>query len=570
MASYTKLNDLVTKERASSEHQDGDEERLLESDGVPSRQSRRSCLTHHRRTTLIHLVFLCANVFVLTAYASRWMSRRDLHDPHSLTPFKEVISYEQRQFEVLAIYLSNGTLNPHKSNAFGGPPRKELEDEWNHLMKHESIRVQRSGLGQFEGDDSIVELADGTGHYSTVAVFHGLHSVQRLHHYLYLDHYYPHLSEKELFLLKRHTEHCLDWLRQYVQCNADTTLIPIRWSADSPGPVAQDSGKHQCVVWEDVYDRMAERSFDPFQPGLLVHPIFGNPYTHKNSTGHGKNLGATQLGRQEACHSGSSERFHLHARHQLSFSTSSNHFEETFWNMTSSSQPFLSAEDRLESNMSASDNQTRLSRSHTKRTITRRFYTATQVVICLLAIWGFATICLAAARHVLTQPARAVRPDPYHPETLALNLNICDCGSTIAEALSRDCIYDTMATAWLPPYCRDEELTAEFDRAGPGPEGAWMYFADANGTTPLNKTQLGELGETGGTFWVSRKWHIAHCVFYWQKYWRIRRTGRVMEKRFDTLAHVQHCSRLILNPMPDHDFLLQVPVTMNSSKEIAA
>jgi hypothetical protein len=39
------------------------------------------------------------------------------------------------------------------------------------------------------------------------------------------------LSEDDVFALKQHTEHCLDWLRQYVQCNADTTLIPIRWAS---------------------------------------------------------------------------------------------------------------------------------------------------------------------------------------------------------------------------------------------------------------------------------------------------------------------------------------------------
>ncbi|KAM4064468.1 hypothetical protein HRG_005163 [Hirsutella rhossiliensis] len=304
MARYTSLNDSVWKERASSEHEDADEEGLLENNGVPSRHSRKSWFSHHRRTILIHLAFLCANAFVLMAYASGWLSLRYLPDPHYLTPFRNVISYEQREFELLAIYLSNGTLNPHKSNAFSGPPRKELENEWDHLMKHESVRVQKSELGPFEDDDSVVELADGSGYYTTVAAFHGLHCVQRLHHYLYLDHYYPDLSEKEVFLLKRHTEHCLDWLRQYVQCNADTTLIPIHWSTDSPGPVAQDSGKHQCVVWEGVYNWMAERSFSPFEPGVLVHPIFGDPYANDNSTGHGKNLGATPLGKGGLLHGG--------------------------------------------------------------------------------------------------------------------------------------------------------------------------------------------------------------------------------------------------------------------------
>ncbi|POR31340.1 Uncharacterized protein TPAR_08442 [Tolypocladium paradoxum] len=190
-------------------------------------------------------------------------------------PFRNAISYEQRQFELLAIYLNNGTLNPHKTNAFNGPPREELEDQWDHLMKHESVRVQTGDLGQFEGDDSIIELADGSGHYSTVAVFHGLHCVQRLHHYLYLDHYYHELADEETFLLKQHTgsheksptdssghgpliglsEHCLDWLRQYVQCNADTTLIPVHWSAeyDPPGLRCRRSSAHNIpalqVLW---------------------------------------------------------------------------------------------------------------------------------------------------------------------------------------------------------------------------------------------------------------------------------------------------------------------------------
>lgn len=238
--------------------------------------------------------------------------------------------------------------------------------------------------------------------------------------------------------------------------------------------------------------------------------------------------------------------------------------------MASSLQPFLTAEERLESDRNTPEYESRSSRRHIESPIRRRLCTTTQVVVYFLAAWGFVSICLEATQHILTESPLTVKPDPYHPETLASNLNICDCGSTITEALSRGCIYDTMATAWLPPYCRDEELTAEFDRAGPGPGGTWAYFADANGTIALNKTQIGELGETGGTFWASRKWHIAHCVFYWQKYWWIRRTGRVMERWFDTLAHVRHCSWLILNPTPDHHFLLEVPVTMNSSQEIAA
>lgn len=111
----------------------------------------------------------------------------------------------------------------------------------------ENFRAQEHELGQFAGQKSLVKLSDGSGYYVTVSVFHALHCVQRLHHYVYRDHYHPNLSEKDDFALKQHTgisslltlevctlntiiDHCLDWLRQYVQCNADTTLIPIRWA----------------------------------------------------------------------------------------------------------------------------------------------------------------------------------------------------------------------------------------------------------------------------------------------------------------------------------------------------
>ncbi|POR31341.1 Uncharacterized protein TPAR_08443 [Tolypocladium paradoxum] len=237
--------------------------------------------------------------------------------------------------------------------------------------------------------------------------------------------------------------------------------------------------------------------------------------------------------------------------------------------MISSSTPFLSLEDRPESNMDIPEHETKGARRN-ESPHGRRLYTTAQITIFLLAAWGFVSLCLEATQQILTQPplhAASNAPDPYHPETLEPGRNICDCGSTIAEALARNCSYDTMATAWLPPYCRDDELTAEFDRSGPGPNGAWSYFADKDGKIPLNKTEVSVLGETGGTFWASRDWHVVHCLFYWQKYWRMRDTGVVMEARFDKLSHVKHCSRLIRNPVPDHFFLVEVPVTMNSSEE---
>ncbi|GKZ68231.1 hypothetical protein AnigIFM50267_002859 [Aspergillus niger] len=148
------------------------------------------------------------------------------------------IKLEKHRFELLAIYRHDGDLNPHKTNNFSGPPRPELEEAWDRLMKNADIKVSHAELGEFAGDDSVIKLSDGSGYYVTVSAFHGLHCVKRLHMYIYAEHYYAGLS-------------------------------------DDANPVASDDGNHQCADWSQVEEWMAERSFDPFEPGLLVHPIFG-------------------------------------------------------------------------------------------------------------------------------------------------------------------------------------------------------------------------------------------------------------------------------------------------------
>ncbi|KAK0616153.1 hypothetical protein B0T14DRAFT_522637 [Immersiella caudata] len=178
-----------------------------------------------------------------------------------------------------------------------------------------------------------------------------------------------------------------------------------------------------------------------------------------------------------------------------------------------------------------------------------------------LAIWGLIAIFL----HL---PSNASY-DVYRPATLPLGFASCYCGTTEAEALSLNCAYDALATAWLPPHCRDEALTDHFNRAGPGPDGAWSYFGDENGTIPLSLSTVASLGPINGTFWAHRTWHLVHCVYYWMKYWRMRETGAVMEERFDNMAHLQHCSKLLLKPPPERDFLIEVPVLMVSSIEAA-
>ncbi|EOA88242.1 uncharacterized protein SETTUDRAFT_59298, partial [Exserohilum turcica Et28A] len=190
-------------------------------------------------------------------------------------PLKHAIEYEYRVFEDIPIQFHNGTLNPKKPTNFGGKPRPALDAAWRKLTKNQNIYLTEKDLGQPIEDDTVIQLTDGSGAFATLTVYHGLHCMERLHHYLYPEHYYSSFSDDEKLLLKYHAEHCLNWLRQYLTCNADTTPIMMHWIAESALPIAKvDGGSHSCVNWDRIDEWAEKRTFVPSGDNMK-HPIYG-------------------------------------------------------------------------------------------------------------------------------------------------------------------------------------------------------------------------------------------------------------------------------------------------------
>lgn len=124
----------------------------------------------------------------------------------------------------------------------------------------------------------------------------------------------------------------------------------------------------------------------------------------------------------------------------------------------------------------------------------------------------------------------------------------CDCGNSTAEAVELGCKYDSLAAAWLPEHCRDDELTAEFERSGPGPDGKWTYWSDLAHTQEISVEEIAKMGGSPDfEFHMSGHWHVVHCIFYWRKEHRTRFNGRVVEPRSDSEAHIIHCGKMILD-----------------------
>lgn len=196
---------------------------------------------------------------------------------------------------------------------------------------------------------------------------------------------------------------------------------------------------------------------------------------------------------------------------------------------------------------------------------------AKSAILCL-AVWGYISLSLIAASF-LHSKGNDGEKDWATMTTMATRTateSSCDCGETIEEAESKNCIFDALASAWLPPKCRDDHLTAEFNRSGPGDRGAWPYYADENGTIPMTMDEMAQLGGKKVYWYSIREWHVYHCNFYWRKYFRIKDTNALMEKRYGGLHHIRHCNDVFLDKRPIDSIAVHAWVVLNSDSHATA
>ena len=175
------------------------------------------------------------------------------------------------------------------------------------------------------------------------------------------------------------------------------------------------------------------------------------------------------------------------------------------------------------------------------------FRVVKDVLLTLLALYGVVMLVYPTPicnwRAVASEPAR----NNGQPDTID-DVMICDCGNSIKEAISRGCKYDELATAWLPAHCRDEELTAEFEKAGDNPAGGWIHWRYPNSTGVLSREEVESYADDWdhARFYSTGRWHVVHCLFYWRKQFRAGFTGVIVEPRFNSMEHIHHCERTLM------------------------
>ncbi|EPE30942.1 hypothetical protein GLAREA_03909 [Glarea lozoyensis ATCC 20868] len=241
-------------------------ESLLEKDEGLDRCSRE----HKRRYPEVSLrriaiLFTIAQISLIITYTAVFLllKERDSRDDNStgdlrMSPARDAIRYEQRYFE----------KQGHVTSPFSGEPRPALEEAWHNLLSGMNIRVSEEYLTPY-GAKSL-PLAGG-GYAAQLGMYHELHCLKKVRHWLYKDHYHHNATKEELARQENHIHHCLEWLRIVALCRGDTVLTTFEWgernNLETEYPIPR-----QCVDSDHLLSWSQHNAVDLSSPGLLSRP----------------------------------------------------------------------------------------------------------------------------------------------------------------------------------------------------------------------------------------------------------------------------------------------------------
>jgi hypothetical protein len=148
----------------------------------------------------------------------------------------------------------NGTM--FRDNGPGlryvGRPGPEIDANWKALVGTRYLAFTEDQKSSFKVD---LTQDEGDGLYRAGPdVFHSLHCVNKLRMtvdaYLYKDV----AKVDESFSNTIHIEHCLDFLRQLVQCSSDLTPIPVVHSKGLGFAIPDFEQTHTCRHFDSIHD----------------------------------------------------------------------------------------------------------------------------------------------------------------------------------------------------------------------------------------------------------------------------------------------------------------------------
>jgi len=137
---------------------------------------------------------------------------------------------------------------------FRGYPNSEIDAAWDNITLVGSLAISRADMIRINKlVPSSADLPEevNESYQGSIEVFHQLHCLNLLRQMTYSDYY----REEEWFsnpMLRTHTDHCIEILRQKLMCESDLHVFTYNWVDRATHPWPDFSTTQMCRNFEDV------------------------------------------------------------------------------------------------------------------------------------------------------------------------------------------------------------------------------------------------------------------------------------------------------------------------------
>lgn len=211
---------------------------------------------------VIQFIFLIGIAFT-SIHRTFWSSRNGDAKASirgGFPPAESSLRFQKQLFDKYGVMTSPTAKDP-------GPA---LDQAWHSLLSSMMIRVSPSEL-RSQTSASSIPLADGSGDYiASLGVYHELHCVKLLKHWLHKDHYLKDWEDEKVEQYWKHLNHCLDWIKTAALCRSDTTLTTLSWNGtrlDTEYPV-----EYTCAKPDSLFQWADQRAVDISDLSILEGP----------------------------------------------------------------------------------------------------------------------------------------------------------------------------------------------------------------------------------------------------------------------------------------------------------
>ncbi|KAK6336234.1 hypothetical protein TWF696_001796 [Orbilia brochopaga] len=191
-------------------------------------------------------------------------SSHSSHFPQLIySPVQDAIHYELKTFE----------SSFHDNSAYTGYPDSEINQRWKQLYRVGNSRISKAEAAQLP-NKTIAATTDSDDYLVVISVFHDLHCLDRIRQSLWYFYDDQWNSTYNPFTVKRpetykphglngiiHLDHCINIIRQSVQCFSDVTPYVFQWSEEAQAVHAYANVVHTCRNFEAVREWALERTF---------------------------------------------------------------------------------------------------------------------------------------------------------------------------------------------------------------------------------------------------------------------------------------------------------------------